>query len=85
MVHWPRRAGGGTLSGVDEAQALRVFWARCRKHHVPTTAAELALAGARFDVRTGRVLARDPYRLAWRRLRQLGAADEQATDKPATA
>ncbi|GHF49788.1 hypothetical protein FHX82_003800 [Amycolatopsis bartoniae] len=63
---------------MDEAQALRVFWARCKKHHVATPTAELALARARFDVRTGRVLARDPYRLAWRRLRQLGAADIEA-------
>ncbi|WP_281354008.1 hypothetical protein [Amycolatopsis pithecellobii] len=32
-----------------------------------------ALAAARFDVRTGRVAGRDPFRLAWRRLRQAQA------------
>ncbi|GAB2965846.1 hypothetical protein [Amycolatopsis acidiphila] len=32
--------------------------------------AEQALFAARFDVKTGRVHGRDPFRLAWRRLQQ---------------
>lgn len=37
--------------------------------------AERALFAARFDVQNGRVAGRDPFRLAWRRLRQAQAEE----------
>ncbi|WP_236791596.1 hypothetical protein [Amycolatopsis sp. GM8] len=44
--------------------------------------AERALAAARFDVRNGRVAGRDPFRLAWRRLRQTESEMDGQPDAP---
>jgi len=50
--------------------ALRAFFARCREYGIDVQEARRALARARTDVRAGRVLEVDPYKLAWRRLRR---------------
>jgi hypothetical protein len=55
---------------VDEGRGLRTYLKRCKDHQVDAQEAERALFAARFDVKTGRVHGRDPFRLAWRRLQQ---------------
>ncbi|GAA3845536.1 hypothetical protein GCM10022380_74580 [Amycolatopsis tucumanensis] len=49
---------------------MRAFFARCREYGIDVQEARRALARARTDVRAGRVLEVDPYKLAWRRLRR---------------
>ncbi|TNC18759.1 hypothetical protein [Amycolatopsis alkalitolerans] len=58
---------------MDEGRRLRTYLSRCEEHQVDAGEAARALATARFDVQNGRVAGRDPFRLAWRRLRQAHA------------
>ncbi|MEU6643734.1 hypothetical protein ABZ863_14445 [Saccharomonospora sp. NPDC046836] len=46
------------------------FFTQCREYDIDRQEARRALTTARVDIRLGRVLELDPYKLAWRRLRQ---------------
>lgn len=52
----------------DERRRRQAYLDLCHERNIDSRTAERALDNARFDIKVGRALGRDPYRLAWRRL-----------------
>jgi hypothetical protein len=53
----------------SEQVRLERYVTRCTDHDVPEHTAEYELDLAEFDIREGWSRARDPFALAWRRIR----------------